>query len=77
MVELSAEQRQALREQGAPALPVIDPTSEKTFVLITRELYDSLTEYDNSPWTDDEMDLLAAEVDAMLADDMAIADDEQ
>jgi hypothetical protein len=28
--------------------------------------------YDDSPWTDEEMDLLAAEVDATLDDDMAI-----
>ena len=42
------------------------------FVLIRQELYDSLTDYDDSPWTDEEMDLLAVEVDAMLDDDMAI-----
>ena len=34
----------------------------------------SMIEYDDSPWTDDEMDRLAAEVDAMLDDDMAIED---
>jgi hypothetical protein len=28
--------------------------------------------YEDSDWTDEEMDLLAAEVDAMLDDDMAI-----
>jgi len=43
-------------------------------VLIRQELYDSLTEYDDGPWTDEEMDLLAVEVDAMLDDDMAIED---
>lgn len=31
-------------------------------------------EYDDSAWTDEEMDLLAAEVDAMLDDDMTIED---
>lgn len=31
--------------------------------------------YDDSPWTDAEMDALAVEVDAMLADDMAIEDE--
>jgi hypothetical protein len=28
--------------------------------------------YDDSPWTDEEIDLLAAEVDGMVDDDMAI-----
>jgi hypothetical protein len=45
--------------------------------LTTRELYDSLTEYDDSAWTDDEMDLLAGEVDAILDGDIAVVDDEQ
>jgi hypothetical protein len=31
-------------------------------------------EYDDTPWTDEEMDLLAAGVDTMLDDDMAIED---
>ena len=31
-------------------------------------------EYDAEPWTDEERDALAIEVDAMLDDDMAIED---
>jgi len=53
---------------------MMDPATQETFVLIRRDLYESLTEYDDSPWTEAEMDLLAAEVDAMLDDDMAIED---
>lgn len=74
MVELNAEQRQALRERTTPGLPVVDPTTQQAFVLIPRELYDSLLDYDDSPWTDEEMDMLAAEVNTMLDDDMAIED---
>jgi hypothetical protein len=44
--------------------------------VIRRDLYDRLTEYDDSPWTDEEMDALASEVDAMLDDDMAVEDTE-
>lgn len=53
MIELSPEQRQALRERPAPVLPMIDPTTRQAFVLVPRELYDSLTDYDDSPWTDE------------------------
>lgn len=77
MIELSAQQQQALRDHAARPLPVIDPTTRRAFILIPRELYDSLTEYDDSPWSDEEMDLFAAEVDAMLDDDMAIEDGDQ
>jgi hypothetical protein len=74
MIELSAEQQQVVRDEHAPVLPVIDPATQRAFVLIPRELYDSLTDYDDNPWTDEEMDMLAAEVDAMLDDDMAVED---
>jgi hypothetical protein len=72
MIELTAQQRQALQEHAGQPLPMIDPATRQPFVLIPRELYESLTEYDDSPWTDDEMDALAAEVDSMLDDDMSV-----
>ena len=74
MIELTAEQQQAVRVQHGQPIPILDPTTQETFVLIRRELFDSLTEYDDGPWTDEERELLAAEVDAMLDDDMAIED---
>jgi hypothetical protein len=77
VIELTAEQQRALHEQAAQALPMIDPTTQQAFILIRRELYDSLTEYDDGSWTDEETDLLAGEVDAMLDDDMAIEDSQE
>lgn len=74
VIKLTQAQRDAIKEYAGQPLSILDPATQQAFVLIPRELYDSLTEYDDSPWTDDEMDLLAAEVDAMLDDDMAIED---
>jgi len=74
MIELTEEQRQAVQEHPGQPLQTMDPATQHTFVLIRRDLYESLTEYDDSPWTDEEMDLLAVEVDGMLDDDMAIED---
>lgn len=71
MIELTPQQRHELTEREPMA---IDPETKKTYVLVRKEVYDRLTEYDDSPWTDEEMDLLAAEVDAMLDDDMAVED---
>ena len=76
MIELTEQQRQAVQEQGGQPVQLMDPATRQTFVLIRRDLYDSLTDYEDGPWTDDEMDLLAGEVDAMLDDDMAIEDPE-
>ncbi len=55
---------------------VLDPATKQEYVLLKLEDYQRLVEgaYDDGPWTDEEMDLLAAEVDAMLDDDMAIED---
>ncbi len=74
MIELTEQQRQAVQEHPGQPLQMMDPATRQTFVLIPRDLYESLTEYDDSPWTDEEFDLLAVEVDAMLEDDMAIED---
>ena len=74
MIELMEEQRQAVQKHPGKPLPLMDPATLQAFVLIRRDLYESLTEYDDSPWTDEEMDLLAVEVDTMLDDDMAIED---
>jgi hypothetical protein len=54
----------------------VDPTTKTSYVLLRREVYERLAgeAYDDSPWTDEEMDLLAADVGALLDDDMAIED---
>jgi hypothetical protein len=48
--------------------------SHQAYVLLRGDEYDQLKggAYADGNWTDEEMDLLAAEVDAMLDDDMAI-----
>jgi hypothetical protein len=60
MIELNEQQ---CRELKAPEPIAIDPQTRETYVLVRREVYDRLKEhlYDDSPWTDEEMDLLAAE----------------
>jgi hypothetical protein len=74
MIELTDEQRSEL-DQPEPAR-VHDPKTNQTYVLVPAAVYERLKGllYDDSPWTDEEMDALAAEVDAMLDDDMAIED---
>ncbi len=74
MIDLTEEQRWEL-DQSEPAR-VRDPKTNETYVLVRADVYERLKEllYDDSPWTDEEMDMLAAEVDAMLDDDMAIED---
>ncbi len=73
MIELT---RQQCHELTQPEPTAIDPETKETYVLLRKEQYERIKEllYDDSSWTDEEMDLLAGEVDAMLDDDMAIED---
>ena len=77
IIELTENQRQAVQQRPDQPLSLLDPITQQAYVLIRRELYESLTEYDDSPWTNEEMELLAAEVDALLDDDMAIEEADQ
>jgi len=63
MIELNAEQQKAVKSHPGRPLRLVDPTSQQAFVLLPVDYFDRLneSEYDASPWTDDEMDLLAAE----------------
>jgi len=61
MIELTEEMRKAVREQAGKPVQLVDPTTQEAFVLLRAEDYDRLTEYDDSPWTDEERDLLRAE----------------
>lgn len=63
MIELTEELRQAMRTHPGKPVRLVDPETREAFVLLRAEEYDRLTEdaYDDSPWTDEEMDLLAAE----------------
>lgn len=44
----------------------MDPTTQEAFLLVRAEDYERLGEYDDSPWTVEEMELLAAEAGEML-----------
>jgi hypothetical protein len=76
MIELTESQRRSLQKPNGEPTRVLDPATKQEYVLLKLEDYQRLVEgaYDDGPWTDEEMDLLAAEVDAMLDDDMAIED---
>ena len=60
MIELTEQQRQQLSE---PETVAIDPQTRQEYVLVRKETYDRMKEllYDDSPWTDEEMDALAWE----------------
>ena len=74
MIELTEAQRRSLQEGAGEPVRVLNPDTNEEYVLLKLQTCEELKNgtYDDSPWTDVEMDLLAAEVDAMLADDMAI-----
>jgi hypothetical protein len=65
MIELTEEQR---RELGESEPVAIDPQTQQIYVLVRKETYERLKEltYDDSPWTDEEMDLLAEEAGELL-----------
>jgi hypothetical protein len=65
MIELTDEQRQELK---GPAPLARDPKTNEQYVLIRKEVFERMKEllYDDSPWTDEEMDLLAMEAGEML-----------
>jgi hypothetical protein len=62
MLELTEPLRQAVAQQQSP-LEVFDPTTNTRYVLIKAEIFERLQSlaYDDSPWTDEEQALLAAE----------------
>lgn len=66
MIELTSEQRRALASEQPPRL--IDPETRKKYVLVREEVYDRMKElaYDDSPWTEEEMDQLAQEAGELL-----------
>jgi hypothetical protein len=63
MIELTEQQLQALGSNGATPLHLVNPRTKETFVLLPLDEYQRLKEeeYDDSPWTDEEMELLAWE----------------
>ncbi len=66
MIQLTEEQR---RELGESEPVAIDPQTQQVYILVRKEAYDrikKLLPYDDDPWTDEEMDLLAEEAGKLL-----------
>jgi hypothetical protein len=63
MIELTEQQAQALKNPDSTPPRVVDPRTKETFVLLRVEEYDRLKvqEYDDSPWTREELQALAWE----------------
>lgn len=60
MIELTPQQRQDLAEVEDRPARFVDSLTGVAYVLLREDQYERLA-YDASPWTDEEMDLLAAE----------------
>jgi PHD/YefM family antitoxin component YafN of YafNO toxin-antitoxin module len=63
MIELTEEQMQALENADAIPPQVVNPRTKETFVLLRADEYKRLKEdeYDDSPWTREELQALAWE----------------
>lgn len=68
MLEMNVELQQAVQAKNGQPVRLFDPSSQKTFILLSVEEFERLAddEVDYSPWTQEEMDLLAAENADML-----------
>ena len=64
MIELTEQQMQALEYSEATPPRVVHPRSNEIFVLLRVDEYERLKEdeYDDSPWTREELQALAWEV---------------
>ena len=62
MIELTEQQAQALEQPDAIPPRVVNPRTKETFVLLRVDEYERLKEeYDDSPWTREELQALAWE----------------
>ena len=63
MIELTEQQMQALENPEATPPRVVNPRTKETFVLLRVDEYERLKEqeYDDSPWTREELQALAWE----------------
>ena len=63
MIELTEQQVQAITAAGQTPPVLVDRKTKTAYVLLRQDVYQRLAdkEYDDSPWTDDEMELLAWE----------------
>ena len=63
MIELTAEQRQEVRQANGDGTRAIDPETKQEYVLVRAELYERLKTllYDDGDWTPEEQLSLLAE----------------
>jgi hypothetical protein len=63
MIELTEQQLQALEHPESTPPLIVNPRTNETFVLLRAEEYERLKEgeYDDSPWTREELQALAWE----------------
>jgi hypothetical protein len=63
MIELTEQQMQALENAETTPPRLVNPRTKETFVLLRVEAYERLKEeeYDDSPWTREELQALAWE----------------
>jgi hypothetical protein len=63
MIELTEQQLQALEHPETTPPRLVNPRTKETFVLVRVEEYERLKqdEYDDSPWTREELEALAWE----------------
>ena len=63
MIELTEQQLRALEHADATPPRVVNPRTKETFVLLRVDEYERLKdkEYDDSPWTREELEALAWE----------------
>jgi alpha-D-ribose 1-methylphosphonate 5-phosphate C-P lyase len=63
MVELTEQQVQALQQPDATPPQIVNPRTKETFVLLRLDEYKRLKdeEYDDSPWTREEIQAVAWE----------------
>jgi hypothetical protein len=60
MIELTDQQAQALENNEDTPPQVVNPRTQETFILLRVDEYERLKEqYDDSPWTREELEALA------------------
>jgi PHD/YefM family antitoxin component YafN of YafNO toxin-antitoxin module len=63
MIELTEQQAEALKSVETTPLRLVNPRTKETYVLLRADEYERLKEdeYDDSPWTREELQALAWE----------------
>jgi hypothetical protein len=70
---LTPELKKAVEEAGDEPLRLLDPETQRTYVLLSIDAFEKLagSGYDDSPWTDEEMEALSEEARRSLDDPAA------